>query len=170
VLPTTSLTVSRLGERVGARTLSTAGMLSISLVGLSWLGPDASTTAIVWPLVLLGVGGGLFTSVQQQRHPQHHSTRAPQCGQRVPLDGARLSGQLLDAFLGAQQLWPIDWRQPWGCSARWCLLCAGLSFPGPHRWDPSLSQRSATAVGAEAHAYGAPTSAAPSCSPSSGLT
>jgi MFS family permease len=64
VLPTTSLTVSSLGERVGARTLSTAGMLSISistgLVGLSWLGPDASTTAIVCPLVLLGVGGGLF--------------------------------------------------------------------------------------------------------------
>lgn len=74
MLPTTSLTVSRLGERVGARTLSTAGMLSISLVGLSWLGPDASTTAIVWPLVLLGVGGGLCTSAQQQRHPQHHSS------------------------------------------------------------------------------------------------
>lgn len=66
MLPTTSLTVSSLGERVGARTLSTAGMLSISLVGLSWLGPDASTTAIVWPLVLLGVGGGLF-------HPPNNS-------------------------------------------------------------------------------------------------
>jgi hypothetical protein len=56
------------GRRVGARTLSTAGMLSIStgLVGLSWLGPDASTTAIVCPLVLLGVGGGLF-------HPPNNS-------------------------------------------------------------------------------------------------
>lgn len=66
MLPATSLTVSSLGDRVGARTLSSAGMLSISisistgLVGLSWLGPDASTTAIVWPLVLLGVGDGLF--------------------------------------------------------------------------------------------------------------
>ncbi|WP_255140073.1 MFS transporter [Synechococcus sp. Lug-A] len=70
MLPATSLTVSSLSDRLGARTLNTAGMLSISistgLVGLSWLGPDASTTAIVWPLVLLGVGGGLF-------HPPNNS-------------------------------------------------------------------------------------------------
>ncbi len=68
VLTATSLTVSTLGDRVGARTLSTAGMLCISagLVGLSWLGPDAAVASIIGPLVLLGMGGGLF-------HPPNNS-------------------------------------------------------------------------------------------------
>ncbi|AFY29162.1 MFS transporter [Cyanobium gracile] len=68
VLTATSLTVSSLGDRVGARTLSTAGMLCVSagLVGLSWLGADAAVASIIWPLVLLGMGGGLF-------HPPNNS-------------------------------------------------------------------------------------------------
>lgn len=68
VLTATSLTVSSLGDRVGARTLSTAGMLCVSagLVGLSWLGPDAAVASIIGPLVLLGMGGGLF-------HPPNNS-------------------------------------------------------------------------------------------------
>lgn len=68
VLTATSLTVSSLGDRAGARTLSTAGMLCVSagLVGLSWLGPDAADASIIWPLVLLGMGGGLF-------HPPNNS-------------------------------------------------------------------------------------------------
>ncbi|MEA5443465.1 MFS transporter [Cyanobium gracile] len=68
VLTATSLTVSSLGDRAGARTLSTAGMLCISagLVGLSWLGPDAAVASIIGPLVLLGMGGGLF-------HPPNNS-------------------------------------------------------------------------------------------------
>ena len=43
-------------------------MLSISagLIGLSWLGPHSSAAAIVWPLVLMGMGGGLF-------HPPNNS-------------------------------------------------------------------------------------------------
>ncbi|MCP9837547.1 MFS transporter [Cyanobium sp. N.Huapi 1H5] len=68
VLTATSLTVSSLGDRAGARTLSTAGMLCVSagLVGLSWLGPDAADASIIGPLVLLGMGGGLF-------HPPNNS-------------------------------------------------------------------------------------------------
>ncbi|MEA5391290.1 MFS transporter [Cyanobium gracile UHCC 0139] len=68
VLTATSLTVSSLGDRAGARNLSTAGMLCVSagLVGLSWLGPDAGDASIIGPLVLLGMGGGLF-------HPPNNS-------------------------------------------------------------------------------------------------
>lgn len=68
VLTVTSLTVSSLGDRAGARTLSTAGMLCVSagLAGLSWLGPDAADASIIGPLVLLGMGGGLF-------HPPNNS-------------------------------------------------------------------------------------------------
>ncbi|MEA5410765.1 MFS transporter [Synechococcus sp. BA-120 BA3] len=68
VLTATSLTVSSLGDRAGARTLSTAGMICVSagLVGLSWLGPDAADASIIGPLVLLGMGGGLF-------HPPNNS-------------------------------------------------------------------------------------------------
>lgn len=140
VLTATSLTVSSLGDRVGARTLSTGGMLSIStgLVGLSWLGPGASTAAIVWPLVLLGMGGGLFhppnNSATLNTIPAEHLSvangflsMARNFGQAIGAAlaatlladglgaagadgalagavGARLSGQPLDAFLGAQQL------------------------------------------------------------------
>ncbi|MBX9624694.1 MAG: MFS transporter, partial [Gemmataceae bacterium] len=57
-----SLTAGRLGGRFDARVLATAGLLCVSaaLLGLSRLGPDATTTEVVWPLVVLGVGGGLF--------------------------------------------------------------------------------------------------------------
>ena len=67
-LTASSLEVGRLGGRLGARTLSTAGMLSVSgaLLGLSLLGPSASYAEIVWPLVMLGMGGGLF-------HPPNNS-------------------------------------------------------------------------------------------------
>jgi MFS family permease len=68
VLTASSLLVGRLGGRLGARTLSTAGMLCVSgaLLGLSLLDPSASLAEIVWPLVVLGMGGGLF-------HPPNNS-------------------------------------------------------------------------------------------------
>jgi EmrB/QacA subfamily drug resistance transporter len=68
VLTASSLAVGRLGGRLGARTLSTAGMLCVSgaLLVLSFLGPGASYAEVVWPLVVLGVGGGLF-------HPPNNS-------------------------------------------------------------------------------------------------
>jgi predicted MFS family arabinose efflux permease len=68
VLTASSLAVGRLGGRLEARTLSTAGMLCVSgaLLGLSFLGPGASFAEVVWPLVVLGVGGGLF-------HPPNNS-------------------------------------------------------------------------------------------------
>jgi EmrB/QacA subfamily drug resistance transporter len=61
-LTASSLTVGRLGGRLDARVLSTAGLACVSaaLLGLSLLGPDASSVQIVWPLVVLGVGGGLY--------------------------------------------------------------------------------------------------------------
>src|SRR5262245_57612423 len=57
-----SLSVGRLGRLIGARILSTAGMLCVSgaLLGLSFLGAGASYAEIVLPLVILGMGGGLF--------------------------------------------------------------------------------------------------------------
>lgn len=68
VLTATSLTVSSMGNRFSARSISSVGMLCVSagLIGLSWLGPEASIANIVWPLVLLGMGGGLF-------HPPNNS-------------------------------------------------------------------------------------------------
>ncbi len=68
VLTASSLAVGRLGGRLGARVLSTAGMLcvSIAVLGLSLLGPNASYAQIVLPLVVLGLGGGLF-------HPPNNS-------------------------------------------------------------------------------------------------
>ncbi|ABB57384.1 MFS transporter [Synechococcus elongatus] len=58
----TSLTIGRLGNRFSARTLSTIGLLcvSVALLGLSSLGANASSTAIIAPLILQGMGGGLF--------------------------------------------------------------------------------------------------------------
>lgn len=111
VLTATSLTVSSQGDRIGARTLSTAGMLCISagLVGLSWLGPDASTASIVWPLVLLGMGGGLFhppnNSATLNTVPAEHLSvangflsMARNFGQAI---GAALAASLLASGLGA---------------------------------------------------------------------
>jgi predicted MFS family arabinose efflux permease len=68
VLTVSSLAVGRLAGRLRARTLSTAGMLCISggLLGLSFLGPRASYAEILWPLLILGLGGGLF-------HPPNNS-------------------------------------------------------------------------------------------------
>jgi MFS family permease len=40
--------------------------ISAGLLGLSWLGPDAADASIIGPLVLLGMGGGLF-------HPPNNS-------------------------------------------------------------------------------------------------
>jgi EmrB/QacA subfamily drug resistance transporter len=62
VMTASGLTVGRLGGRLAARTVSTAGMLCVSdaLLGLSFLGPRASYAEIVWPLVVLGTASGLF--------------------------------------------------------------------------------------------------------------
>jgi EmrB/QacA subfamily drug resistance transporter len=62
VMTVSCLTVGRLGGRLAARTLSTAGMLCVSgaLLGLSFLGPRAFYAEIVWPLVVLGTASGLF--------------------------------------------------------------------------------------------------------------
>ncbi len=111
VLTATSLTVSSLGDRVGARTLSTAGMLCVSagLVGLSWLGPDAAVASIIWPLVLLGMGGGLFhppnNSATLNTVPAQHLSvangflsMARNFGQAI---GAALAASLLAHGLGA---------------------------------------------------------------------
>jgi EmrB/QacA subfamily drug resistance transporter len=105
VLTASSLAVGRLGGRLGARTLSTAGMLCVSgaLLGLSFLGPGASLAEIVWPLVVLGVGGGLF-------HPPNNSATL----NNVPpehlsvangfLSTARNFGQAIGAALAATLL------------------------------------------------------------------
>jgi len=68
-LTATSLMVGRIGGRVEARLLSTAGMLCVSgaLLGLSFTGPQAPYFLIVGCLILLGVGGGLF-------HPPNNSS------------------------------------------------------------------------------------------------
>jgi predicted MFS family arabinose efflux permease len=89
VLRATSLTVSSLGERAGARTLSTA--------------------AIIGPLVLLGMGGGLFhppnnSATLNPVPPQHLSvangflSMARNFGQAI---GAALAATLLASGLGA---------------------------------------------------------------------
>jgi EmrB/QacA subfamily drug resistance transporter len=111
VLTATSLTVSRLGDRMGARTLSTAGMLCVSagLLGLSWLGADAADTSIIGPLVFLGMGGGLFhppnnSATLNPVPPQHLSvangflSMARNFGQAI---GAALAASLLASGLGA---------------------------------------------------------------------
>lgn len=68
VLTATSLTVSRLGNRFSARTLSTLGMICVStaVFGLSRLGPHSTFLDMLVPLILLGMGGGLF-------HPPNNS-------------------------------------------------------------------------------------------------
>lgn len=111
VLTATSLTVSSLGDRAGARTLSTAGMLCVSagLVGLSWLGPDAADASIIGPLVLLGMGGGLFhppnnSATLNTVPPQHLSvangflSTSRNFGQAI---GTALAASLLAHGLGA---------------------------------------------------------------------
>jgi MFS family permease len=105
MLTALSLAVGRLGGRLGARTLSTAGMLCVSgaLLGLSVLGPGASYAEIVWPLVVLGVGGGLF-------HPPNNSailSNVPSKHLSVAngfLSTARNLGQAIGAALAATLL------------------------------------------------------------------
>ena len=111
VLTATSLTVSSLGERAGARTLSTAGLLCVAagLAGLARLGPEASNAAIIGPLVLLGMGGGLFNPPNNSATlnpvpPQHLSvangflSMARNFGQAI---GTALASSLLASGLGA---------------------------------------------------------------------
>lgn len=61
-LTASSLAVGRLGGGFDVRVLGTAGLLCVGagLLGLSLLGPGASAVEVIWPLVVLGVGGGLF--------------------------------------------------------------------------------------------------------------
>src|SRR5262245_54771254 len=105
VLTASSLAVGRLGDRFGARTLSTAGILCVSaaVFGLSFLGPRPSYAEIVLPLVVLGMGGGLF-------HPPNNSATL----NNVPpehlsvangfLSTARNFGQAIGASLAATLL------------------------------------------------------------------
>jgi EmrB/QacA subfamily drug resistance transporter len=104
VLTASSLAVGRLGGRLGARTLSTAGLLCVSgaVLGLSYLGPSASYAEIVWPLVALGMGGGLF-------HPPNNATlnNVPPEHLSVAngfLSTARNFGQAIGAALAATLL------------------------------------------------------------------
>lgn len=64
VLTATSLTVSRLGGRFSARTLTTLGMLCVStaVLGFSQLGMKATFLDMLGPLILLGMGGAVSTS------------------------------------------------------------------------------------------------------------
>lgn len=110
-LTAASLTVGHLGGRFSARTLSTLGMLCVSgaVLGLSFLGPDASLAQIVWPLIVLGLGGGLFhppnNSATLESVPQEHLSvangflsTARNFGQAI---GAALAATLLARALGA---------------------------------------------------------------------
>jgi EmrB/QacA subfamily drug resistance transporter len=105
VLTASSLAVGRLGGRLGARTLSTAGMLcvSVAVLGLSYLGPSASYAEIVWPLVVLGMGGGLFhppnNSATLNNVPSEHLSVA-----NGFLSTARNFGQAIGAALAATLL------------------------------------------------------------------
>src|SRR5262245_12559681 len=104
-LTASSLAVSRLGGRLGARIVSTAGMLCVSgaLLALSFVGPSASLAAIVCPLVVLGMGGGLF-------HPPNNSAtlnNVPPAHLSVAngfLSTARNFGQAIGAALAATLL------------------------------------------------------------------
>jgi EmrB/QacA subfamily drug resistance transporter len=105
VLTAASLTVGRLSGKLGARVLSTAGMLCVSgsLLGLSLLGTDASYVEVIWPLVILGMGGGLF-------HPPNNSATlntVPQDHLGVAngfLSTSRNFGQAIGAALAATLL------------------------------------------------------------------
>jgi MFS family permease len=124
-----------LGDRAGARTLSTAGMLcvSVALLGLSFLGAEASYAEIVWPLIVLGLGGGLFhppnnSATLNELSPEHLSiangflSTARNFGQALAATllahglgpggaleafagpvGAQLAGEHLQSFLAAQR-------------------------------------------------------------------
>jgi EmrB/QacA subfamily drug resistance transporter len=105
VMTASSLAVGRLGGRLGARTLSTAGMLCVSgaLLGLSFLGPRASYAEVLWPLAVLGTASGLF-------HPPNNcatfSTVAPEHLSVANgfFSTARNFGQALGAALAATLL------------------------------------------------------------------
>ena len=61
-LTATSQLVGRLSGQFGVRTISTAGLLctSTAVLVLSTLGPTASYAAMIGPVILIGIGGGLF--------------------------------------------------------------------------------------------------------------
>ena len=111
VLSAGSLAVGRIGRRLGARTISSAAMLCVSggLLGLSFLGPGASYAEIVWPQLVMGVGGGLFhppnNSATLDHVPPEHLSVA-----NGVLSTAQLFGQAIGAALAAtllaQQLGP----------------------------------------------------------------
>src|SRR5262249_33403129 len=103
VLMASSLSVGRLGGRLGARTLSTAGMLcvSASLLGLSLL--DAGASFLCRDRLTagrLGVGGGLFhppnSSATLNTVPSEHLSVA-----NGFLSTARNFGQAIGAALAA---------------------------------------------------------------------
>ncbi|MBX9582288.1 MAG: MFS transporter [Gemmataceae bacterium] len=110
-LTASSLTAGRLGGHLDARVLGVAGMacVSVALLGLSLLGPDASSAEIVWPLVVLGLGGGLFnppnnTATLAEVPPGHLGVAngflatARNFGQAI---GAAVAATLLAQGLGA---------------------------------------------------------------------
>jgi len=110
-LTATSQLVGRLSSRFGARTVSTAGLLctSTAILLLSTLGPSATYAEIIGPVVLVGIGGGLFhppnnTSVLNGVPRAHLSaangffTMARNLGQAL---GVALAAAFLDHGLGA---------------------------------------------------------------------
>lgn len=61
-LTASSLAVGRLAGRLDVRVIGPAGLVCVSagLFGLSLLGPGASALDVIWPLVVMGTGGGMF--------------------------------------------------------------------------------------------------------------
>lgn len=111
VLTAASLTVGRLSERIGARVLSTAGLFCVSgaVFGLSLLGTSAEYYEMLWPLALLGLGGGLFqapnnSATMNDVPPAHLSvangflSTSRNFGQAI---GASLAAKILTTGLGA---------------------------------------------------------------------
>jgi len=105
MLVITSLSVTFLGGRFGARSLSTLGLLAVSgaLLLLSGLQAGASEVQIVPPLLLLGAGGGLF------QPPNNSATLNPVPAQNLSVGNGFLStsrnfGQALGASLAGSIL------------------------------------------------------------------
>ena len=127
VLTVSSLTVGRLSGRYGARTLSTAGMLCVSgaVFGLSLPGAEASYIEFVWPLMLLGIGGGLF-------HPPNNSATLNNV--------AKEHLSVANGFLSMAR----NFGQAVGAALAATLLAQGLGHGG---WEGAIAGPGGTAFG-----------------------
>ena len=107
-------------------------MLCVSgaLLGLSFLGPSASYAEIIWPLIVLGVGGGLFHPPNNSATLNNVASEHLSVANSFLVDGAKLRTGDRGSACGDAPRPETRTGGLWGGTGRTCRCAAWRAAPG----------------------------------------